>query len=309
MIDLHIHTTASDGTYSPQQIVDEARQIGLEAISITDHDTLEGYDEARPAADQSGLTLICGIELSTKMIQLNGRPKTVHLLGYFFKEPSAEFRDWLLTQQRVRHERNVALAEKLQSLDVQVTIEEVRALGRSMAGRPHFARLMMEKGYVQSIQEAFDLYLDEKGKAYVEKHDPTLPEGIRHVRASGGIPSLAHPVRLNKFGSQEEDLIRQMAKMGLQAIEAYHSDHTEKHQERYQALARRYDLVVTGGSDFHGDNKPGVKLGTGRNNNVAVPAKVIERMKNGPSTAAQRPRTFSRTPGDRPPYRGHRGVR
>ena len=106
-----------------------------------------------------------------------------------------------------------------------------------------------------------------------------LAEGIRHIKDAGGVASLAHPVRLNKFGAQEEDLIRQMAKMGMQAIEAYHPDQTDRHQERYQMLARRYDLITTGGSDFHGENKPGVMLGTGKGNNVAVPNKVIDRLK------------------------------
>lgn len=306
MIDLHIHTTASDGTYTPAQVVQEAKEIGLDAISITDHDTLEGYDEARPVADQLGVMLLCGIELSTKLMQANGRPKTIHLLGYFFQEPTQEFRDWIVQQQQARHERNLQLAARLQSIGVDVTIGEVKAMGRAMAGRPHFARIMLEKGYVHSIQDAFDKYLDEKGSAYVEKHDPTLPEGIRHVKAGGGIPSLAHPIRLNRFGHQEEDLIRQMAKMGLQAIESYHSDHSEKHQERYEYLARKYDLAVTGGSDFHGDNKPGVRLGTGHNNNVSVPTKVLDRLRLGPS--AIKPPSF-RTPGGRPPFRGRRGVR
>jgi len=149
-----------------------------------------------------------------------------------------------------------------------------------MAGRPHFASLMVEKGYVSTLQEAFDKYLDEKGAAYVDKHDPSLAEGIRQVREGGGISSLAHPIRLNRFGREEEDLIRQMAKMGLHAIEAWHSDHTVRHRERYEFLAQTYRLAVTGGSDFHGDNKPGVELGTGKGNNVAVPRKVLERLRS-----------------------------
>ncbi|MEZ5402326.1 MAG: PHP domain-containing protein [Bryobacteraceae bacterium] len=280
MIDLHIHTTASDGTWTPAEVVDEAKRLALDAISITDHDNFEGYDEAQPLAAAAGVTLICGIEVSTKLIQPERpRPKTVHLLGYFFKAPADAFRQWLQGQQRARHERNVELAAKLQSLDLDITIDEVRAMGRSMAGRPHFARIMMEKGYVSSIQEAFDLYLDEKGKAYVEKHDPTLAEGIRQIRDGGGVVSLAHPIRLGRFGRQEEDLIRQMAKMGIQAVEAYHCDHDARHQERYQLLARRYDLAITGGSDFHGDNKPGVRMGSGIDSNISVPRKLLDRLR------------------------------
>jgi hypothetical protein len=280
LIDLHIHTTASDGTWTPEEVVGEAKRLGLDAIAITDHDNFEGYDQARPAAASAGIPLLCAIEVSTKYIAPERRkPKTVHLLGYFFKAPSEDFRNWIAEQQQVRHERNVELAAKLQALDIDITIEEVRAMGRSMAGRPHFARILMEKGYVSSIQEGFDIYLDEKGKAYVEKHDPTLAEGIRRIRDGGGVVSLAHPCRLGRFGRQEEDLIRQMAKMGLQAIEAYHSDQDARQQERYEFLARRYDLAVTGGSDFHGDNKPGVALGSGKGNNIAVPRKLLDRLR------------------------------
>lgn len=282
MIDLHTHTTASDGTWTPEQLVLGAKKSALEALAITDHDTFAGYEEARPIAAREGVQLICGIELSTKMAPPSGtgRPRTVHLLGYFLRPPDPAMLDWVKSQQAIRHERNLQLCARLAELGVPVTIEEVRERGRSMAGRPHFAAIMVEKGYVSSLQEAFDKYLDEKGAAYVDKHDPSLAEGIRQVREAGGIPSLAHPIRLNRFGREEEDLIRQMAKMGLQAIEAWHSDQTSRHRERYEFLATRYRLAVTGGSDFHGDNKPGVELGTGRGNNVAVPKKVLERLRS-----------------------------
>ena len=281
MIDLHIHTTASDGTWTPEQIVLGAKQSGLDAIAITDHDTFAGYEEARPIAARENVPLICAIELSTKLPPASetGRPKTVHLLGYFLRPPEPALLAWVKTQQQIRHERNVQLCARLAELNVPVTIEEVRERGRTMAGRPHFASLMVQKGYVATLQEAFDKYLDEKGAAYVDKHDPSLGEGIRQVREAGGIPSLAHPIRLNRFGQEEEDLIRQMAKMGLMAIEAWHCDHTPRHRERYEFLAQRYRLAVTGGSDFHGDNKPGVVLGSGKGNNVAVPRNVLERLR------------------------------
>jgi 3',5'-nucleoside bisphosphate phosphatase len=281
LIDLHIHTTASDGTWSPEQVVTGAQKLGLDAIAITDHDTFAGYEEARPIAAREGVQLICGIELSTKLVSAtgSGRPKTVHLLGYFLRPPAGELLEWVKAQQQIRYERNVQLAARLTELGVPVTMEEVSQRGRTMAGRPHFAALMVEKGYVTTLQEAFDKYLDEKGAAYVDKHDPSLAEGIRQVREAGGIPSLAHPIRLNRFGREEEDLIRQMAKMGLLAIEVYHCDHTIRHRERYEFLAQTYRLAITGGSDFHGDNKPGVELGGGRNGNVAVPKKMLERLR------------------------------
>jgi predicted metal-dependent phosphoesterase TrpH len=282
LIDLHIHTTESDGTFSPASIVESATAARLDAAAITDHDTFAGFDQAAPAAASAGFELICGIELSTKM-PARDRPhgKTVHLLGYWLKSgPSPEFREWLGSLQASRRDRNARLIERLRELDFDITLEEVQALGRSMTGRPHFARIMVDKGYVQTTQEAFDKFLDEKGAAYVDRDEPTLAEGIRHIRASGGVCSLAHPIRLGKrIPAQEEDLIRQMVKMGLQAIEVYHSDHNERDTDRYQRIARRYDLAVTGGSDFHGAAKPGVDLGTGRNNNVTVPNKVLDRLR------------------------------
>ena len=282
LIDLHIHTTSSDGTWTPEQIVLGAKNLGLDAIAITDHDTFAGYEEAQPVAAREGVQLIRGIELSTKLPPASpgGKAKTVHLLGYFLRPPEPALLEWVKEQQQIRHERNVQLSARLAELDVPVSLEEVRQRGRSMAGRPHFAAIMVEKGYVKTLQEAFDKYLDEKGAAYVDKHDPTLAEGIRQVRESGGIASLAHPIRLNRFGREEEDLIRQMAKMGLHAIEVYHSDHTPRHRERYEFLAQTYRLAVTGGSDFHGDNKPGVELGSGKGGNVAVPKNVLERLRS-----------------------------
>ncbi len=160
MIDLHVHTTASDGTVPPAEVIAQAKAIGLDAISITDHDTFAAYEEAEPAAKQLGLNLIWGIEISTKLVQGGkGHGRSVHLLGYFIKGPTPEFLDWVGNQAAVRHQRNLELCARLQELNIDITIDEVRSLGRNMAGRPHFARLMVQKGYVQTIQEAFDKYL------------------------------------------------------------------------------------------------------------------------------------------------------
>jgi len=280
LIDLHIHTTASDGTWTPEQIVTGARSLKLDAIAITDHDTFAGYEEAKPIAAREGVQLVCGIELSTKLQPPGAaRPKTVHLLGYFLRPPSPAIMEWVALQQQIRHDRNVELCARLAELNVPVTIDEVRARDKSMAGRPHFAAIMVEKGFATSIQDAFDKYLDEKGAAYVDKHDPSFAEGLRQIREAGGIASLAHPVRLNRHGRDEEDLLRQMVKMGLQAIEAHHSDQPARLRDRYEAMAQHYRLAVTGGSDFHGDNKPGVQLGTGREGNVNVYKKHLERLR------------------------------
>ena len=283
LIDLHTHTDESDGTSAPAQLVGDAVALGIEALGITDHDTLAGYDAAAPLAREAGLDLVCGIELSTKRHRAaGGRDRSVHVLGYFLSgPPPAEFRAWLEGIRLARRDRNRRLAERLRSLGVEVPIEEVERLGRRQAGRPHFARAMVEKGYVSSIQEAFDLYLDESARAYVGREEPELEEGIRKLREAGGLASLAHPIRLSRRNpaSFEKDLAA-MCEMGLGAIEVYHSDHRKEDAEFFLRLARRYRLAVTGGTDFHGDNKPGLALGTGYGN-VAVPRQVLDALRNG----------------------------
>jgi predicted metal-dependent phosphoesterase TrpH len=261
LIDLHSHTNESDGTYSPAELVDAAVDIRLDALAITDHDTLAGYRIAQPLAEAAGLRLICGIELSTKFLE--PARKTVHLLGYFCTAPPLpDFLDWILAMQDARRDRNRRLATRLQSMGIDIHIEEVEALGRSLAGRPHFARLMVQKGYVPNATEAFRLYLDESAPGYVDREEPTLGDGIRRIKEAGGVTSLAHPIRLGKRDLQdEEELVARFAGLGLDAIEAYHSDHEPIDVYRYLGYAKKYGLRVTGGSDFHGANKPSVKLG------------------------------------------------
>ncbi len=289
MIDLHTHTHESDGTSSPEELVQAAVELKLEALGICDHDTFAGYDQAAPAARAVGLELVCGIELSTKLRSRPGvRGKSVHVLGYFLDAPPApEFRAWLGNLQRSRRDRNARLAERLQSLGIAVTLEEVETLGRSLAGRPHFAQIMLRKGYVKSIHEAFEVYLGESARAYVEREEPSVAEGIRRILEAGGLPSIAHPVRLSRNGAVVERLVAEMRDADLRAIEVYHSDHGPRETEQYFALARRYDLAITGGTDFHGGNKPGISLGTGINGNVAVPRTVLDALRAGkPQTYA-----------------------
>lgn len=280
MIDLHSHTTESDGTYSPAELVAAACDVGLEALAITDHDNFFGYDMAAPLAEKAGLQLLCGIELSTKM-PVNGSRRTVHLLGYFLDAPpAASFRNWLKNLHASRRDRNKRLAAKLQSMGMDIRLEEVEAMGRTMAGRPHFARLLVAKGYVPHYRAAFDMYLDESAQAYVDRDEPAFEEGIRLIADAGGISSLAHPVRLGVTDALVEDtLIGTMRDYGLNAIEAFHSDHDPADTQRYLALAAKYSLHVTGGSDFHGENKPNVRLGVGPGT-LSIPVTVLEKLRS-----------------------------
>lgn len=274
LIDLHTHTDESDGTVSPVALLELASTMGLDAVAITDHDTFAGYDRAACFA-QSDVELICGIELSTSY-----RGKSVHLLGYFLNQgPSSEFREWILGMQRARRSRNERLVERLQSMGFDITLNEVIARGRNLPGRPHFAAIMLEKGYVESIQQAFDLYLDESGSCYVSRNEPEFEEAVCRIIAAGGLPSLPHPGRITRDPWMLEEFLQEMRGMGLRAIEVYHSQHSDLDLAIYRSLAERLALAITGGSDFHGATKPNIQLGTGLDGNLNIPPIVLERLR------------------------------
>jgi predicted metal-dependent phosphoesterase TrpH len=273
LIDLHSHTDASDGTFSPPQLIAEAVRVGVRFLGITDHDTFDGYDAALPLACQACMELVCGIELSTK---LHGR--SVHLLGYFLSQGEmTDFRGWILEMQAARRDRNIRLIERLQSLGFDITLEEVQSRGRGLTARPHFAQVMVEKGYVATIQQAFDDYLKESAKGYVYRQEPTFAKGVAMIRNAGGIASLAHPVRV--VGDLPA-MMPELCRDGLNAIEVYHSDHQPADTEMYLSLAKKYGLLATGGSDFHGAAKPGLDLGTGRGGNLKIPEDLFENLRS-----------------------------
>lgn len=282
MIDLHTHTTESDGSLSPAELVDQACAIGLEALAISDHDTLAGYDGAIERARGAGLELVRAIEIGTRHPE-PGKPRgqSVHVLGYFLTwAPSRVFLRWVAKIQAARRDRNIRLAARLQELGLDVRLEEVEALGRSLTGRPHFARVLVRKGYVATVEDAFSLYLNESAKAYVPRVEPSAAEAITRLREDGALPVLAHPFRLAEGNPQRErEMIAAFCDAGLEGIEAWHSDHSPADTGRFLALGRQFDLAVTGGSDYHGEAKPGVRLGTGRNGNLAVPRTVLDHLR------------------------------
>jgi predicted metal-dependent phosphoesterase TrpH len=275
LIDLHSHTNESDGTCSPEELIQVAVRAGVDTLGITDHDTFKGYDQAVPFAAAAGVQLVCGIELSTK---LHGH--SVHLLGYFLAAADgiADFRTWVLGQQAARRDRNIRLIARLQELGFDITLEEAEARGKGMTGRPHFAQIMVAKGYVDNLRQAFDDYLDESAKGYVYRSEPQFAEGVAHIRNAGGIASMAHPVRVK---ADVPVLIPELRDAGMNAIEAYHSDHNAADTQLYLGLARSYGLMVTGGSDFHGAVKPGVHLGTGCQGNLSIPSDLLEKLRAG----------------------------
>lgn len=272
MIDLHTHTDESDGTYSPSELIGAAQAAGITTLAITDHDTFEGYEKA-VRLDLNGLRLIRGIELNTRQAS-----KSVHLLAYFPEaEPGPVFVAWLRRMIDARRDRNLRLIQRLRDLGVDIEIEEVEALGRSLTGRPHFARVLVSKGYVASREEAFERYIGESGSAFIERESPGLFETIDLVRRSGGLTSLPHPIRINggRDESAEARLVGQASDAGLDSLEVFHSDHSDADRRRYQALAEKHRLGITGGSDFHGANKSNAKLGHWSSGLRPIPPEIV----------------------------------
>jgi 3',5'-nucleoside bisphosphate phosphatase len=280
MIDLHVHTTFSDGASSPQVLIQEAHNAGLRALAITDHDTLAGFDAAMPFASRSGLELMCGVEVSTSLAAgATNQRTTVHLLGYFLDQlPSTAFKEWLAPISSTRRERNFKLIAHLQKkFAIQWT--DFQQPPESLS-RTHFARLLVAKGYVPDQQSAFDLHLSDQSLAGIERPLPSVLDGIVNIRAGGGLASLAHPVRLPfQDPGSLRCFIHQMAGCGLQGLEVYHSDHTAEQTQHFLELARDLSLVITGGSDYHGANKPGIRLGTGRGD-LRLPYSILEQMRS-----------------------------
>jgi len=280
LIDLHSHTNASDGTFSPAELVLSAKRRGLSALAITDHDTFAGYEEALPVARAEEFELIRGIELNSRLRMGNKREQYVHLLAYWpGEEPTNEFNAWLEEEREDRRNRNQRLAEALGARGVEITLEEVEARGRSLAGRPHFARILVEKGYAEDNEDAFQKYLGESAPSYVERQSAPAEKVIQKVRKGGGFPVVAHPVRLAMDRDQEREVLMRLRAAGLLGLEIYHSEHSPALQAHYRQLAEEIGLLPTGGSDFHGAVKPDVELGAGRNGNVRVPFEFLERMR------------------------------
>lgn len=281
-IDLHSHTTESDGTYSPREIVDLAVKNGLDALAITDHDTFSGWEKALPFAQQAGLDLVRGIELNSRLnlSEKGGGHRHVHLLGYFpVKPPSQQFLDWLESERQDRRNRNRKLADALGKQGIEVSLEEVEARGKSLAGRAHFAQLLVEKGYVRSFEEAFARYLGESAPSYVERQSLNTEAVIQRINAAGGISVVAHPVRLSLSREPERVELTRLKSAGLRGLEIYHSDHPPELQAHYRQLAEELDLLPTGGSDFHGLIKPDIQLGTGMRGNIRVSAEFLARLR------------------------------
>jgi len=262
MVDLHTHSTASDGSYSPEELVKLAKEAGLLAIALTDHDTVDGLPLAKKTAQDIGINFVCGVEISVKF---EGKGH-FHLLGYFKSPEVPELSGVLKKLHEARAKRNERMIEKLNELGVDISMEELREVAKGEIGRPHIAKLLVAKGVVKSFEEAFDKYLKKGAPAYVPKALLTPEEAISLVLKAGGVPVLAHPVTLKLDYYSLKEYIKRLKDLGLKGIEAYYTEHTEDLTQELLKYAKEFDLIVTGGSDFHGENKPDIKLGVGLGN-------------------------------------------
>jgi predicted metal-dependent phosphoesterase TrpH len=274
-IDLHTHTTASDGSFTPSQLVHHAKEKGLKVLAVTDHDTIDGNEEALSAGKREGLEVVPGIEIS-----VDYSPGSMHMLGYFIDTGNRQLKEKLALLQDSRSDRNPKIIAKLNELGLAVSYDEVvQASGGGQVGRPHIAQVLLKKGYTTTIQEAFDKYLGKGAPAYFDKFRLIAEDAIAMITDAGGVPVLAHPFTLKcKNQGKLEDLIRHLATKGLKGIEVYYTEHSEQQTKRYRLLAERNNLLITGGSDFHGANMAGVELGRGRGK-LHIPYSLFEKLK------------------------------
>lgn len=265
--DLHVHSNCSDGTEPPSQVVAAAKAAGLTTISLTDHDTLEGIPEALAAGEREGVCVIPGIEFSTEV-----KKTEIHILGYFIDTANADLLSLLIKIQNNRKDRIKEICEKLSKLGVSLDPEKVfKKAGNDAPGRPHVARVMVEEGLVGSFNEAFDRFIDFRAPAYVPHYRLDPKESIKLIKRAGGVPVFAHPNI-----SRCDELIGDFVGAGLRGLEAYYPNYFESTTQKYLDIAKKYNLIVTGGSDYHGLNSGReIKLGE-----FTIKDELVEELKN-----------------------------
>lgn len=277
LIDLHIHTTASDGSFTPRNIIERAAKNKLRAIAITDHDTIEGLEEAQIAAKEYNIECVRGCELSTRLDTYD-----IHIVGLWIPQNPQKlinFHEALKIFQNRRTHRNVKIIQRLQNIGIDITMEDVQEIsGGSIIGRPHFAMSLIQKKIVKTEKEAFNNYLGKDKKAYIPRDAVTPHEAIRILKEINASIVLAHPGLIKCSPHDLENIVHSLIPHGLTAIEAYHSSHNSKDERNAVALAKKCGLLLSGGSDFHGKSKPAVELGKGKGS-LRVPYQVLENLK------------------------------
>ena len=273
VVDLHCHTTASDGTYTPTELVKAASSIGLAAVAITDHDTVSGHEEALRAGVDEKIEVVPGIEFSTSS------GGTVHILGYYVDHNSEKLvnaTNWIIHERDDRNEKICAL---MQADGLDISYPEMKARYGDVIGRPHFAVMLVRLGIATDVQDAFRRYMNKGERYFIRRRFLPLIQTITVIRQAGGVPVLAHPFQYQRDDEGLRALIRECMDLGLLGMECCYSGYTPEQQEYLEALADEYGLVKTGGSDFHGTNKKHIRLGTGINGTLSVPYEMLEKLK------------------------------
>jgi predicted metal-dependent phosphoesterase TrpH len=265
-IDLHIHTTASDGSHTPNEVIEMARQQHLKAFSITDHDTTSGVKEIQTASLPKNLKFVPGIEISAaapKSFKLNS---SLHLLGYGINSSDSGLNEFLVLQHQSRENRIPRIIDRLSQLGIHLNMAEIkRQAGKSVLGRPHIAKALVANGYADSVDDAFDRFLGKRKPAYVDKFRISCRKAIKVIDSAGGIAVLAHPFLIDQNYKKIENLMDILIPFGLAGIECIYPEHPKTAISFYQSLAKRKGLLITGGTDFHGSNiRPGIQLGSAK---------------------------------------------
>lgn len=277
-IDLHVHSTKSDGSLTPSQLVDLAIEKGLRAFALTDHDTTDGIDEAMEYAASlqgSPIEVIPGIELSTEY-----KGKDIHMVGLYIDHKSDAFLNHIEKFQKSRELRNEKMCKKLrEEAGMDITYEALKATDPgAVITRSHYAKYMLAHGYISYLKEAFERYIGDHAKYYVPREKITPADAIKLILASGGIPILAHPILYKMSDSNLDALVKILKEAGLVGIEAIYSTYSPSEERTVRKIAARYNLALSGGSDFHGAAKPGLEMGTGYDNKLFVPEELLDKL-------------------------------
>lgn len=275
IVDLHTHTTESDGSFTPEELILEAKRVGLSAIAITDHDSISGIKKAMPIAQEHSIELIPGVELST---DYNG--KEVHVVGLFIDLEDEYFLAKIKEFKDNRDNRNVIMVENLQKEGFAITIEELTAENPDcVITRANIARFLFEHGMIPSIQTAFEKYIGDNCKCYVNRFKITPMDAVRLIKKAGGTAILAHPLLYHMSDATLQKLIDEMKESGLDGMEAIYCTYTPSEERQMKKLSKENGLLISGGSDFHGTTKPKLNLATGYGK-LYIPYEVLENIKN-----------------------------